>query len=222
MKSIRTIIADEQVLYTEGLIALMRSQLPELEVVEVLHSGSALKEQCTHHRPDLVLLNIRLPEENGLDLIPQIKQTCTKAKLIILSEYDQTKFIKSAFHNGADGYILKTGTSQDLVACVRDVMTGLTYMGEGVSIGPLHRRPSPEYPYDWSMEDPFMIKSSLTKREIEILQCIKDKKNNKEIAKELFISDQTVGVHRKNIMKKLNVSSTANLIKAAIDNDIIG
>ncbi len=221
MGGISVIIADEQVLYIEGLKCLINDRFSEMEIVDVSHSGPELIDQVRAFRPNMVILNVRLPIVDGLNLIPDIKSLLPQVKIIVISEYDHPKFIKIAFQGGVDGYILKSNPLSDFVNCVRDVVDGLTYMGEGVSIGPLHRKQGNDYETDWDMEDAFMIKSNLTKRELEILSRIADAKNNKEIARELYISDQTVGVHRKNIMKKLNVSSTASLIKMAHDFGIV-
>ena len=215
------VIADEQVLYTEGLKCLIQDNFDDLYINDISTSGPELMDHVRTYRPDLIILNVRLPIVDGLSLIPEIKSLRPQAKILVISEYDHPKFIKTAFQGGVDGYILKSNDLQELLRCVADVMNGMTYMGEGVSIGPLHRKQGNQYETDWDMEDAFMIKSNLTKRELEILSRIADAKNNKEIAQELYISDQTVGVHRKNIMKKLNLSTTASLIKMAHDFGIV-
>ena len=217
----RALIADEHLLFIEGMKCLIADHFESIEVVDISHSGPELKDHVRAYQPDLVLLNIKLPIVDGLSLIPDFKAENPDMRVIVISEYDHPKFIKSAFQGGVDGYILKSNPLKDFVQCFEDVMSGKTYMGEGVSIGPLHRKECADYETDWELEDAFMIKSNLTKRELEILSCIADAKNNKDIAKELYISDQTVGVHRKNIMKKLNVSTTAGLIKMALDFGIV-
>ena len=221
MSVIRAIIADEHVLFIEGLKCLITDHFNGIEVIDVSYSGPELKDQVRAYNPDLVLLNIKLPILDGLSLIPEFKSRNANLRLIVISEYDHPKFIKSAFQGGVDGYILKSNPLEDFIQCFQDVINGMTYMGDGVSIGPLHRKQGADYETDWDMEDAFMIKSNLTKRELEILSRIADAKNNKEIAQELYISDQTVGVHRKNIMKKMNVSTTASLIKMAHDFGIV-
>ena len=221
MNVIRLIIADEQVLYIEAMKCLISAHFNEIEVIDVSHSGPELVDQVRTYEPDLLILNVRLPIIDGLSIIPNIKSQYPRMKIVVISEYDHPKFIKLAFQGGVDGYILKSNSVDEFVGCLQEVIGGLTYMGDGVSIGPLHRKQGNDYETDWDMEDAFMIKSNLTKRELEILNRIADAKNNKEIASELYISDQTVGVHRKNIMKKLNVSSTASLIKMAHDFGIV-
>jgi len=143
--------------------------------------------------------------------------------------YDDSKLVKSAFKNGIDGYILKTSAADDLIKAISTVLTGETFFGEGVYV---HRPNIPSASSDRfsagtapsknkTYEDRFNKKHNLTKRELEILRLISKAKNNKEIAKTLFISDQTVSVHRRNLMRKLNVSSTAGLIKIAYDNSLV-
>lgn len=221
MASIKAVLADEQRLYTEALKCLISKHFGEIQVVDVAHDGPTLLDQAKVYLPQLFLVNVKLPIVDGLTLIPDMKQICPDAVVIVISEYDHPKFIKAAFQGGADGYLLKSNSIEDLADCIETTMTGNTYMGEGVSIGSPNRKNNADYETDWDMEDAFMVKSNLTKRELEILSRIVSAKNNKEIAQELFISDQTVGVHRKNIMKKMNVSSTASLIKMAHEFGIV-
>ncbi len=221
MARIKALIADEHILFIEGLKCLIQRHFENIEVADVSLSGPELKDHVRAYQPDIIFLNVRLPIVDGLSLIPDLCALCPKAKMIVISEYDHPKFIKTAFQGGVDGYMLKSNDLKDFTKCVEDVLNGSTFMGNGVSIGPLHRKQNADYETDWDMEDAFMIKSNLTKRELEILARIANAKNNKEIAKELYISDQTVGVHRKNIMKKMNVTSTASLIKMAHDFGII-
>lgn len=221
MASIKAVLADEQRLYTEALKCLLSKHFVEIHVVDVAHDGPTLMDQASIYQPDLFIVNVKLPVVDGLTLIPDLKRLCPDSTIVVISEYDHPKFIKTAFQGGADGYLLKSNSVEDLSNCLVTTMNGETFMGEGVSIGSLSRKSNANYETDWDMEDAFMVKSNLTKRELEILTCIANAKNNKEIAQELFISDQTVGVHRKNIMKKMNVSSTASLIKMAHEFGII-
>lgn len=221
MAGIRAVLADEQRLYTEALKCLLAKHFDDIQVVDVAHDGPTLMDQASIYQPDLFIVNVKLPVVDGLTLIPDLKQVCPDSTIVVISEYDHPKFIKTAFQGGADGYLLKTNSVEELSSCLTTTMNGSTFMGQGVSIGSLSRKSNTNYETDWDIEDAFMVKSNLTKRELEILACIANAKNNKEIAQELFISDQTVGVHRKNIMKKMNVSSTASLIKMAHEFGII-
>jgi DNA-binding NarL/FixJ family response regulator len=124
--------------------------------------------------------------------------------------------------NGADGYVAKKSTFRELIYALDEILEGNTYIGDGLRTSPAAFqkeekpvRPKSEY------NDTFTLKQKLTKREQEILELITQGKSNKHIGKELYISFQTVGVHRKNIMKKLGIRNTVSLIKFALDNHLV-
>jgi DNA-binding NarL/FixJ family response regulator len=144
-----------------------------------------------------------------------IREAHTDVKVVIFTMYDQPKFIKEAFRQGAEGYILKSTSLADLVDGVRRVKEGHVYLSNGLSVFP-----GGNGKHDNAFEDGFLMRHSLTRRELEVLELIVRAKSNKEIADQLFISDQTVSVHRKNLMRKLKVSSTAALVRFFVDQDM--
>lgn len=226
MKVINTMIADCQQLFIEGLQAIFdKRQNVDLTIAETATSTTELKEKIANNCYQLLIMDINFPGEDGIELIPELKSLCPEMYLIVLTTYTDRKFVKRAFINGADGYILKSNDSNDLFHGISVVMNGETYMSDGLRVTPAPKRTfvteavanlSNRY-----YEDSYTLKQKLTKREQEILNLIADSKNNREIAKELFISDQTVGVHRKNIMRKLGVRSTVNLIKVAVEHQLV-
>ena len=168
----------------------------------------------------LVLLDLNLPDQDGLELIPQIRRQFKTVKIFVLTSYSDYKFVGQALKNGADGYILKSNETDHLIEGIQEVMLGNTYIAPGLHITPPNGKRLTNGKKS-IYEDRFVIKQKLTKREHEVLELITEAKNNKEIAKELYISDQTVGVHRKNIMRKLGVKNTINLIKFALENQLV-
>ncbi len=169
---------------------------------------------------ELVIMDLNLPDKDGLELIPLIRRHFKKLRILVMTSYGDYKFVGQALKNGADGYILKSNEPEDLIKGISEVMEGKTYIAPGLHITPPNGKRltnSKKSIY----EDRFVIKQKLTKREQEVLELITEAKNNKEIAKELYISDQTVGVHRKNIMRKLGVKNTINLIKFALENQLV-
>ena len=221
MGLINAVIADENNLFSAGMQSLLQGAFPSITITSIATSFDELEYEVISKAPELIIMNIKLPGRLGIDCISQIKKKTNGCKVLVVTEYDQTKFVKEAFKHGADGYILKSAQLEELSNAVNSVLSGATFMGIGVSTGPLRRKPKLDYHIDWSREDAFLLKENLTKREVEVLSCIADEKNNKEIARELYISDQTVSVHRKNIMKKLNVNTTANLIKKAAEYQLL-
>lgn len=223
MESLRTILADDHRIFIEGLKAVLKREQPfQFELAGVFHNGQALIDTIKSKGGDLLILDLNIPEKDGLEVIKHIRKEKINIKILVLTMYDDPKIIKLAFKHGADGYILKDKRIDELFDAVDTILKGDTYLGEGVittaSIvsGSLQGKAS-----SGGFDDRFIRKHNLTKREIEILRLITLALSNKEIAKELFISDQTVSVHRKNIMRKLGVSNTAGLIKVAYDNSLV-
>ena len=220
--SIRVFVADENVLFVEGLKHLL-NEVPnvDLDVVGSTHDGNEVLDAIKLYKPDLFITEVKLINRDGLDLIPAVRESYPDLHIMVISAFSHSKFVKNAFHGGTDGYVLKSNKKSDLFDGIAEVLAGNTYMGTDVRIAPNPRAQSPDYQNNWELEDAFLLKNYLTKRELEILTQIALAKNNKQIAKELFISDQTVSVHRKNIMRKLNVSNTASLIKIALDHGLV-
>jgi len=223
MEAISAIIADNQKMFITGLRSVLKNDTnPKINIQAVVHDAASLKEALATHTVDILLLELNLPDVDGLELLPEIRKENRDLKICILSNYSQTKFVKKAFQNGADAYFSKNNGFENFFEGLVEVIEGNTFLGKGLRITPannfagikLERKPS-------SYEDRFLIKQKLTSREHEVLELITQAKNNKEIAKELYISDQTVGVHRKNIMRKLGVRNTINLIKFAMEHQLV-
>lgn len=216
---INSIIVDDHALFAEGLVALFKGAKDlNVEVIHVSHDGGDIYKWLNRRKIHLVFLDLNLGKVNGLDLIDPIKRCSPETRIIIVSGYADGKFVKKAFLNGADGYVLKGSPLQELSTAIEEVMLDNTFMGKGVQVTTRHRDRK-ENGRGSSLAnrqmDAYSMMSDLTKREHEILGLITQAFSNKEIAQKLFISDQTVSVHRKNIMKKLGVSNTVSLIKAA-------
>ena len=212
-------IIDDHRLFAEGLEALLNiSERVNVAISEISRDGEAIYRVLTKKRIHLVFLDLNLGVKNGLDLIEPIKDLSPTTKVLIISGYEDEKFVRRAFANGADGYLLKGSPLEELEDAIETVMSDNTFMGKGVQVT-ARRRDYRELRrngiHSKGYMDHFSVKHHLTKREHEILHLITQAFSNKEIAQKLFISDQTVSVHRKNIMRKLGVSNTVSLVKAA-------
>ena len=220
MNTVRVIIADDHQLFIEGIKTILsRADTFNFEIIGEAHSGKDLKELLKNASPDLLLLDLNMPEIDGLRMLSIVKKSYKDIKVLALTMYDDVKLVRTAFSEKVDGYILKSTGKLELLEAIDEIIDGGRFFGEGVRI---HIPSGDEKEYSPSkFDDKFIKKYNLTKREIEILKLITQAMSNKEIAKKLFISDQTVSVHRKNIMRKLQVSNTAALIKMAYDNSLV-
>ncbi len=224
MNKIKVGLADEHNLFLDGMELILQEDIQyDYEIVGRAVSGPDLLEMVSAQPMDLLITDIRLPDKDGLDLLSKLKELQEQIKILVVTMYDNTKYIKKAFKSGAEGYILKRYGQNGLFEAIHEIMGGNNHMGEEVTIAPQENPLEKENGTGngWDHEDTFILKHYLTKRELEVLSHIALAKNNKEIAKDLYISDQTVSVHRKNIMRKLNVSNTAGLIKIALDHGLV-
>ena len=222
MEKIKVIIADDHELFVEGLGMILMSDKfqPEVDIVGTAFDGSALLTLLSNVKASLLILDLNMPEIDGLTLIPKIRKNWPQLKILVVSNYDDLNYIRQAFKDGADGYILKSSGIKTFYKGIVEVMNGRVFMSDGIRLSP-PRSLEEKKQYLLSMfKDNFDLKRQLTNREMEILILITQANSNKTIASQLFISPETVSVHRKNIMKKLGVKSTAGLIKFAIDHNL--
>ncbi len=224
MQIIKTILADGHPIFIEGLKSVLgTSDKYFFDVLYTLCEGEELIRSIKRRQADLLILELNLSEVDGLEILATIQRERVSLRVLVLTTYDDPKIVKSALKYGAKGYILKDGNLNELFFAIDEVLHGHVYIGNGITLAESGRSTAVagKQQTDFAVEDRFIKKYNLTKRELEILRLISGAMSNKEIAKELYISDQTVGVHRKNIMRKLGVSNTAGLIKVAYDYSLI-
>ena len=218
MSNIRIAIADDHALYAEALeMLLATTQRIAAKVEGVCGNGHELLEFLEQRNVDVVLLDLNMPGMGGLEALPIIKELYPRTRVIVVTMYEDAKFIKDVLnkHRG-DAYFLKTNPFDELIDAIESVLKGDVFICSGLKVFPKGILENGNKQF----EDEFQLRHRLTPRETQILQMISSAKSNKEIADELYISDQTVMVHRKNIMRKLNLSNTAGLIKFALDHDL--
>lgn len=207
-KPIRVIICDDHPLVLEGI----RSVVETFEHIEVIGAVSSARDALTlaeTERPDVVMLDINMPELSGLDAIEFFRERLPGTRLLMLSMHDSREYISTAVMYGASGYILKEVSTVEIIAAIEMVASGGTYFSSGVATAILHNsRIAQDMP--------------LTTREQSVLMLLAVGKSNKDIAAELDISVRTVETHRKHIKKKLGISTTAGLTRYVIDNGLIG
>ena len=216
---ISVFIADDHSLFVDTLeMALVQQTEFPVRIAGTANNGEELLQKLQTLKPDILLLDLNMPVMNGLDVIPFLKEDHQDLQIIIVTKYNDPKFVRECIQqHKVSGYILKTSGFRELIEALRYVSNGLTHISKSLHL----------YPRNGTVEDPaaifdeaFLIKYNLTKREVEILGLISQAKTSSEIAENLYISPQTVGAHRKNIMRKLNISTTAGLVRFAIENQM--
>jgi DNA-binding NarL/FixJ family response regulator len=225
MRIVKTLIADNHPIYLKGLEGILQQiDNPKIEIVATVRNGQDCVKLLKQTPIDLLIFDLNMPGMDGLEVLQYVKRNNLDVLTVLVTMYDNPKFIRTAFKNGVDAYLLKTNGPEVLKKCIREIVeTRNPFMGEGVSLNPSvnSKRVYSSIEIKYRNADSFVKRHSLTKRELEILHLITQAMSNKEIGKVLFISDQTVSVHRKNIMRKLGVSNTAGLIKAAYDHALV-
>ena len=198
---IKLFITDDHYMVIEGIRSLLQAE-ERIEWLGHAMNGASCMAFLQQHQPDIVLLDINLPDVSGIDLCKQIRQKYPNVRVIGLSSMSQQSYIQTMMQQGASGYILKNATREEIIEAIDVVMAGRTYL---------------------SLEAATVVKNSgdttipvLTRREKEVLGHIAEGLTNNEIADKLFISTTTVDTHRKNLLSKFRVKNTASLIRMAV------
>ncbi len=209
MKKTKIIVADAQELVAEGLRARL-SDIPEFEIVGHASTGTALLKALATHEVDLVLMEVSLPGMDGIDATRKLHEQFPNVKVLAHSVLTAIEYVNSMLIEGASGYVVKSASKEELTEALRAVMRGEKYISE-------EARKSVEEGYRFTEKRMDGEYVGLTAREREIIRLIALEKTNEEISAILFVSVDTIKTHRKNLMNKLNVRSTAGLVKYAVD-----
>ena len=209
MSRINVLSTDDHQIIIDGLKSLLKNQ-DEISVAAEACNGREAIRILELISIDVLLMDIDMPVMNGIDALKEIRKNHPKVKVIILSMHNEAGMIKSLIDLGANGYLLKSCTQEELVDAIKKVALGQSYFSSDVTLALL--KPAAKQGQQNEI---------LTEREIEILKLIAAGFSNKEIGDQLFISHRTVDTHRTNLMKKLDVSNIAGLISYAIRNGIV-
>ena len=214
MRPYNIVLADDHVLFCEGIKRII-SEISDLEVVGEARDGLQLLALLKQLTPDLVILDISMPNIRGIEATREIKMTHPDVKVLILTMHKDKDYLYHAISAGADGYLLKEDADTELFSAIETIRQGKTYISPlltGEVTDDLLRiyRGNHQLPID-----------NLTTREREVLQLIAEGRSNREIANLLYISVRTVENHRAKIMKKLDMKKTADLVRYAIQKGII-
>ena len=205
----KVIIIDDHKLFTDGLSSILESI--GLRVMSTFQNGKEAVLYLQNNEIDIVFSDINMPEMDGLKLCKRLKRDNVKAKIIILSMYEDPNIIKEAFDCGASAYLSKNTEKEEIIKAIEKSLNNQKYVNKR-----LLKKKEREEEEEEEEEDTFTLKYKLTLREREILQLLLDQENNRQIGKTLNISIRTVETHRRNIMLKLDVKNNIGLIKKVL------
>lgn len=212
---IRLMLADDHVVVRSGLRMLLQAH-SDIEIVGEAENGREAIEKVKVLHPDVILMDVQMPDINGIQATKRIKEVSPATAVLALTMHEDDHYFFEMLHAGASGYVPKRAAPDELVNAVRAVNEG------GVFLYPsLQKRLVKDYLQRAESGDHLMVQDDLTPRELEVLTLIAEGLTNPEIAEELVISVKTVDRHRENIMRKLNLHSRIDLVKYAIKMGLI-
>ena len=213
-KPVRILIADDHELIRKGLVATL-AEVPGWTVVAQAENGRQAVELAQSTHPDIVILDMTMPELNGLEATRQILATRSGERVLILTAHESEQLVREVLNAGAQGYVLKSDAGRALVAAVEALLDGRPFFTSKVArivLDGFLRSP------EGTAADPAQ---GLSPREREIVQLLAEGKSNKEVARALGITVKTAETHRSNIMRKMQFASLSDLIRYAIRNNIV-
>jgi DNA-binding NarL/FixJ family response regulator len=196
----RLFITDDHYMIIEGIHSLLQHE-KQIEWMGHAMSAASCLAFLQHHQPDVMLLDINLPDKSGVDLCKEVREKYPSVRILGLSSFNQQSYIQKMMQNGASGYVLKNASREELIEAITEVMEGREFL---------------------SLEAAAVVKKNedskipvITRREKEVLALIADGLTNNQIGEKLFISSTTVDSHRKNLLTKFEAKNTATLIRMA-------
>lgn len=211
MKKIRVHIADDHPIFVNGLSAVLSSE-KNIQVIGFSHSGKEVIKWFKESTADILILDISMPEMDGIAVLQAFKEQDYSPKIIVLSSYDDIKLIKEVLKLGAFGFISKNCVTETIFEAITTVYKGKQFLSEKVKA---------KLKLEADKENHFANKEILTPREIDVLKLVAKEYSTKEIGEKLYISTSTVETHRKSLLKKIKVKNAVGLALYAINNNLV-
>ena len=200
-------MVDDHPMVIEGMKAML-NQIRYVELCATASNAYEAMEKVKENQPDLVITDINMPEIIGVELTSKLKKEFPNLKIIGMSTFNERSYISQMIQNGADGFLVKSASKEEIETAISSVLDGKMYLSSDAGISNSEQKELKNQP-------------TLTRREKEILTLISEGFTNPQIAEKLFISLYTVETHRKNLLSKFNTNNTASLIKIAATNGLL-
>jgi len=218
-EKIKIHLTDDHQIIIDGLLAVLKLE-EDFEVVGFSLNGENLYNRLTENKADVLIMDINMPDIDGLDILKEFSQKGLPCKVIILSSYDDLKVIKEVLKLGVSGYLSKKCAGENITDAIREVHKGGQYFSETIKNKILNSFSGLDTT-EPSLEERAPLPHHITKRELQILQLISQEYSTKDISAELALSPNTVDTHRKKLMRKLQVKNSIGLVKFAIKNNLV-
>lgn len=205
-------ITDDHRMVLKG-IASMLQDTPDLQVVGMYKNANETLENINNDGPDVLLLDINLPDINGIDLSKTLLKTYPDLKIIALTNFEDISFVKRMLKNGVHGYLLKNTDKLELITAFKTVLSGELFLQKNIQSSLLSQTATKTSDNG--------LKPNLTRREHDVLVAISEELTTQQISEKLFISPKTVETHRMNIMSKLGAKNSVGIIKIAIEKELL-
>jgi DNA-binding NarL/FixJ family response regulator len=219
MNHLRVILVDDHNLVRAGFRSLLQN-IPEIEIVAEAENGSRALELIRTYKPDLVLMDIALPDITGLDVTAQVTREYPSIKVVLLSMYDNEEYVLRAMEIGAAGYLLKDAAASEFEFAIRAIADGKAYLSPAISSRVIENYQArvnvSKRPVTPTADPIYPVDRQLTARQQEVLGLIAEGFTSKEIAQQLNLSVKTVEAHRTQLMRELNIHEIAGLVRYAI------
>ena len=200
-------MVDDHPMVIEGMKAML-NQIRYVELCATASNAYEAMEKVKENQPDLVITDINMPEISGVELTSKLKKEFPNLKIIGMSTFNERSYISQMIQNGADGFLVKSASKEEIETAISSVLDGKMYLSSDAGMSNSEQKELKNQP-------------TLTSREKEILTLISEGFTNPQIAEKLFISLYTVETHRKNLLSKFNTNNTASLIKIAATNGLL-
>jgi len=213
---INILVADDHTMFVDGIDSILKNEA-DINVAGKCYDGPSVIDFVKNNKVDLILLDVNLPDMNGIEVCKTLKEVDTNAKVLAISMFNEESFVTEILNNGAQGYILKNTGREELLKAIRTVVGGKSYFSDDVTQtimkGLMKQRKASK------QKEGFFPK--ISRREKEVLKLIVQEHTTQEIADMLFISLKTVESHRSSLLNKMNARNSAGLVRIAIENNLL-
>lgn len=211
MEEINVFVVDDHQIFLDGIVSLLDDE-PNIKIVGTAHNGKEAIDKIKSSKVDVVLMDINMPEMDGIEATKQLKKINPDIKILMLTMHSEPRFIKECLEIGAKGYVMKNISKDDLLKAIETVNQDKSYLDADSQEKLISSMSNTDEEDNRNYDE---LAAQITQRELEILQLIALGLTSQDIATKLFISKNTVETHRKNMLAKLNVNNTAALLKIA-------